>query len=621
MPPGRAGRASTSRQQAPQRSILDLSSDELGLVLKFLPRAENIARAASVSRGFKLAAQHATAARAAASAAAVNGILASSTNPLNPLSNKLRAVRWAEAVPEPRTLTAGDTASACIVAGSLWAWGGDNVDPGTDDFMSVVGLGPRDERVLSPELAQLSMPGAACTEPEPVARAVSSDCGGGMAVDTCGRVWIWGEPLVDLSRAVTVDSGHDPIHFGRPERIKTHYTGGLSILQASVGENHCLLLTVWGTVLAFGVDEHGQLGIGVDGRNSRKEPTEVTSFADRRVVEVSAGGCYSAAVDECGGLWTWGDGAHGKLGHGDCMHRVEPTQVLALLPPKTREEVMAMSVKEIKKELARRHEPFEERSKAKLAERLLAAQPKRGFRVSADGTCIRQDTRIRHVSAGGDHTLAVTFTGEVYGWGSDLDDQLGLGGRDVGVNDSQWWPQLIGAPKPYGENEDMLPVRQVSAGKHHSVILTESGEVFAMGSNEFGQLGIESPTALPEDAIEGMPIPASVEPFNVWTAPYLNAFTVKDLKVKLERRGESTVGVKAVLVARLLAAQPEHDPVVEVAAGYMHTLARTASGRVYSWGNGEEGRLGHDDEDDRVEPMEVGFPDPQGGPVSGSDLV
>ena len=93
------------------------------------------------------------------------------------------------------------------------------------------------------------------------------------------------------------------------------------------------------------------------------------------------------------------------------------------------------------------HEPFEERSKVKLAERLLAAQPKRGFRVSADGTCIR-DTRIRHVSAG-DHTLAVTFTGEVYGWGCDLDDQLGLGGRDVGVNDSQWWPQLIGAPKPW----------------------------------------------------------------------------------------------------------------------------------------------------------------------------
>jgi alpha-tubulin suppressor-like RCC1 family protein len=331
----------------------------------------------------------------------------------------------------------------------------------------------------------------------------------------------------------------------------------------------------------------------------------MASFAGRRVVEVSAGGSFSAAVDECGGLWTWGDGSHGKLGHGDSMVRVEPTQVLALLPPMTREEVMAMSVKEIKKELARRHEPFEERSKAKLAERLLAAQPKYEMPVSAAGTSIHQDTRIRHVSAGIDHTLAVTFSGEVYGWGCDLDDQLGLGGRvdvDADRDDSQWWPQLIGAPKPYGENEDMLPVRQVSAGKHHSVILTESGEVFAMGSNEFGQLGIESSTGLPEDAIEGTPIPASVDSFNVVTEPYLQSFTVKELKAKLERRGESTVGVKAVLVARLLAAQPVHDPVVEVAAGYMHTLARTASGKIYSWGNGEQGRLGLGDEDDRVEP-------------------
>ena len=61
-------------------------------------------------------------------------------------------------------------------------------------------------------------------------------------------------------------------------------------------------------------------------------------------------------------------------------------------------------------------------------------------------------------------------------------------------------------PKPYGENEDMLPVRQVSAGKHHSVILTESGEVFAMGSNELAS-SASSSTGLPEDAIEGTPIP------------------------------------------------------------------------------------------------------------------
>ena len=91
---------------------------------------------------------------------------------------------------------------------------------------------------------------------------------------------------------------------------------------------------------------------------------------------------------------------------------------------------------------------------------------------------------------------------------------------------------------------------------------------------------------------------------------------MKDLKVKLERRGESTVGVERCS-SRGSSFQPERDPVVEVAAGYVHTLsARRAAG--LQLGQRREGRLGHGDEDDRIEPMEVGFPDPQGGPVSGA---
>ena len=67
-----------------------------------------------------------------------------------------------------------------------------------------------------------------------------------------------------------------------------------------------------------------------------------------------------------------------------------------------------MSVKEIKKELARRHEPSRSGRKRNRGE-LLAAQPKYEMPVSAAGMSIHQDTRIRHVSAGIDHTLAVTF--------------------------------------------------------------------------------------------------------------------------------------------------------------------------------------------------------------------
>jgi hypothetical protein len=42
--------------------------------------------------------------------------------------------------------------------------------------------------------------------------------------------------------------------------------------------------------------------------------------------------------------------------------------------------------------------------------------------------------------------------------------------------------------------------------------------------------------------------------------------------------------------------------VVEVSAGKFHSLARTKSGLVLSWGHGRSGRLGHGDEHVRIEP-------------------
>ena len=134
-----------------------------------------------------------------------------------------------------------------------------------------------------------------------------------------------------------------------------------------------------------------------------------------------------------------------------------------------------------------------------------------------------------------------------------------------------------------------------------------------MGSNELGQLGIESSTALPEDAIEGMPIPASVEPFNVWTVPK----RVHEGAWRSWSGARAPWGSATGAAARRKAGARSRR---RGGGGYMHTLARTASGRIYGWGNGE-GRLGHGDEDDRVEPMGGRFPGPQGGPVSGSDLV
>ena len=87
--------------------------------------------------------------------------------------------------------------------------------------------------------------------------------------------------------------------------------------------------------------------------------------------------------------------------------------------------------------------------------------------------------KIVGVSAGLHHTLLLSKCGVVYAFGSNSYGQLGTG-------------DLIprGTPTPLS-----LPVRatQVAAGAYHSVVMTASGEVFTFGASAKNQLGRTQP--------------------------------------------------------------------------------------------------------------------------------
>lgn len=88
------------------------------------------------------------------------------------------------------------------------------------------------------------------------------------------------------------------------------------------------------------------------------------------------------------------------------------------------------------------------------------------------------------------------------------------------------------------------PVIQISCGLHHTVVLTQSGEVFTFGSNQFGQLGTGD------------------------LLPYVGA-----VQVKL------------------------NSFIVQVAAGSNHTVLLSSRGVIYTFGHhlkGQLGRLPHD---------------------------
>ena len=99
-------------------------------------------------------------------------------------------------------------------------------------------------------------------------------------------------------------------------------------------------------------------------------------------------------------------------------------------------------------------------------------------------------------------------------------------------------------------------VLAVASGKSHTLALTESQRIYAFGSNSEGQLGVGV------DAVGGE---FSESPLEV---------TLHGDKIEAE----------------------EDEDIVALAAGSMHSLALTKSGRVWAWGSNKEGQLGVGDE-------------------------
>jgi len=98
------------------------------------------------------------------------------------------------------------------------------------------------------------------------------------------------------------------------------------VRQASAGDEFSVAVTTARTVLTWGRSDDGQLG--TQKNSDRATPAAALGVSD--VVAVAAGGRHVLATTGSGGLLTWGDGRDGQLGNGDTAVNATPTAVTAL---------------------------------------------------------------------------------------------------------------------------------------------------------------------------------------------------------------------------------------------------------------------------------------------------
>jgi len=85
---------------------------------------------------------------------------------------------------------------------------------------------------------------------------------------------------------------------------------------------------------------------------------------------------------------------------------------------------------------------------------------------------------IRDVAACGNFGLAISTNDEIYSWGDNSYGKLGLGHNDT--NSTFYLPQKINST---------IQFLRIACGSDHTLAISNNGELFAWGRNQYGQLG------------------------------------------------------------------------------------------------------------------------------------
>jgi alpha-tubulin suppressor-like RCC1 family protein len=208
--------------------------------------------------------------------------------------------------------------------------------------------------------------------------------------------------------------------------------------------------------------------------------------------------------------------------------------------------------------------------------------------IGGSDTLLEIMGEVIQVSAGKYHSLAVKSDGTLWGWGDNTDGQLGNG--KSGYYEHETVPFQITSN-----------VKFVDAGWHHTMFITATNELWACGSNTFGQLGngLSGNNALETTPVKVTDSVAFVSAGREHTMIIKTNGTMYACgNNEFGQFGNGTT-TNSTVPRRIM------DGVSSVSAGADHTLIIKSNGSVWACGNNEFGELGDGTTLNRSTPVQM----------------
>jgi alpha-tubulin suppressor-like RCC1 family protein len=260
-----------------------------------------------------------------------------------------------------------------------------------------------------------------------------------------------------------------------------------NVLDADFGKEHGALVTKNGSLYTWGVDMYNKLGHLEDSsafteKTRRRVPksayenvrfSQVVIQGEKKVISVRCGYNHTTCLTSEGEVYSWGLGKEGALGHSNFDNIKTPNKIEYFSQNNIKitkidcGDNFTMAVSDSGRIFSWGKNNLGQLGLGQVSQQLKISTP---TEISFHGE------KIKDIFCGEDHSCVITANGDAYLWGYGIDGRLGNKNK-MNMN------------TPTKISIDNSKIKKVSCGGQHTAILTEDGNLYMCGNGRNGELG------------------------------------------------------------------------------------------------------------------------------------